>query len=158
MDEQTGAAALTRKDFLKTSAVTAAALLTSGNYAFAAQGTDRIGVGVIGCGGRGTGAAGDCANAAPGVEIVALGDLFEDRVKSSRENLKGLGDKLKVTDARCFSGFDAYRKVIATPGVDLVILATPPGFRPAHLKAAVEAASTSSWKSRSPSTRPASAP
>lgn len=139
--ESLGGVNVTRRDFLKTGASVAAgtaALLASGNYAFA-QGTGKIRVGVVGCGGRGTGAAGDCANSAPGVEIVALGDVFKDRVDGARDNLKNsLKDKFKVTDANCFVGFDAYKQVIAAP-VDLVILATPPGFRAMQLEAAVNA-------------------
>lgn len=99
---------------------------------------DTIRVGLIGCGGRGTGAAVNCVESSPGVEITALGDVFRDRLDSSRANLGRLGDKLDVPDERCFVGFDAYQQVIAS-GVDLVILATPPGFRPLHLAAAVEA-------------------
>lgn len=129
--------ALSRRGFLKSSAAVTA-LVATGNYAFA-QGSGVIRVGVIGCGGRGTGAAGDCINAADKVELVAMGDLFEDRLNGSRNRLKNsLGEKFKVTDDRCFTGFDNYQKVIGS-GVDLVILASPPGFRPAHLKAAVEA-------------------
>lgn len=107
------------------------------HYAFAG-GSDRLRVGLIGCGGRGTGAARDCVSAAPGVEIVALGDLFKDRLETCRQNLADLGEKFKVSDERCFVGFDAYQRVIES-GVDLVILATPPGFRPIHFRAAVEA-------------------
>ncbi|MCC6443513.1 MAG: Gfo/Idh/MocA family oxidoreductase [Armatimonadetes bacterium] len=130
-----------RRDFIKTSAGVTAAALGSGFAGFEAvhaAGPDTLRVGVIGCGGRGTGAASDCANAAPNIEIVALGDLFRDRVDGCREGLKGLGDRFKVTDDRCFVGFDAYQKVIDS-GVDMVILAAPPGFRPVHFKAAVEA-------------------
>ena len=143
MDTQEAAktAAVSRRDFLKTSATltASAALLASGNYAHA-QGTGKILVGVVGCGGRGSGAAGDCARAgADTVEIVALGDLFQDRLNGSKERLRrDLAAQFKVTDDRCFTGFDAYQKVIGS-GVDLVILATPPGFRPMHLKAAIEA-------------------
>ncbi|MCC6731059.1 MAG: Gfo/Idh/MocA family oxidoreductase [Chthonomonadales bacterium] len=130
---------VTRRHFLRSSAAAAvsAALLSTGNYAFA-QGSDRIRVGLIGCGGRGTGAAGDCANSAPNIEIWAMGDVFEDRLNGSREHLKGLGDKLKVTDERCFTGIDAYKHVLAQD-IQLVILATPPGFRPVHFQAAIEA-------------------
>jgi myo-inositol 2-dehydrogenase/D-chiro-inositol 1-dehydrogenase len=106
---------------------------------------DVIRVGVIGCGGRGTGAAKDCLTAAERVELVALGDLFPDRVAKCRENLArvasenpSLKSRIKVKDAQVFSGFDAYRKVIAS-NVDLVVLAAPPAFRPQHLAAAVEA-------------------
>ncbi len=132
---------LSRRDFVKTGALATAGaslLMASGNFAYAA-GSDTIKVGLIGCGGRGTGAARDCVESAPGVQITALGDLFEDQADRSRELLKeAIGDALKVTDATVFSGFDAYQHVINS-GVDMVILATPPGFRPQHLKAAVEA-------------------
>ena len=83
--------------------------------------------------------------ASEGVEIVALGDLFPDRLAACRTNLANavkdnpdLAAKLKVTDDKCFTGFDAYKKVIDS-GVDLVMFATPPGFRPMHLAAAVAA-------------------
>ncbi len=137
-----GDANVTRRDFLKTGTLAAAgtaAFLATGNYAFA-QGSGTIRVGLVGCGGRGTGAAGDCASSAPGVQIVALGDVFRDRLDGARDNLKkSLGaDKFKVTDANCFTGFDAYKQVIAAP-VDLVILATPPGFRAMMVEAAVNA-------------------
>jgi predicted dehydrogenase len=131
-----------RRDFLRTSvAATAGLAATFGSspvWAHAA-GSDTIRVGLIGCGGRGTGAARDCVTAAPGVEIVAMGDLFPDRVERSRRQLtEHIGDKLKVTNATAFTGFDNYQKVIDS-GVDLVILAAPPGFRPQHLEAAVRA-------------------
>lgn len=129
---------LSRRELLGASAVAAmTALMARGNFAFA-QGSDTIKVGLIGCGGRGTGAAHDCAKADPGVVIWALGDLFEDRLKGCRESVKGLGEQYQVSDERCFVGLDAYQKVIAS-GVDLVILATHPGFRPPHFRAAVEA-------------------
>lgn len=129
---------LTRRDFVKTSAALAAALAAGTERIFAA-GSDVLRVGLIGCGGRGTGAAKDCVSAAPGVEIVAMGDMFKDRIDSAFEDLKkNLGDKAKVTREKCFVGFDAYQKVIAS-GVDLVLLAGPPHFRAAHLKAAIEA-------------------
>lgn len=142
MDEKKNAApttdALSRRDFIRVSAGAAgiAAMAATGNYAFA-QGSDRIRVGLIGCGGRGTGAAGDCANAAPGIEIVALGDAFKDRVDGCKNGLRSLGDKFKVTDDRCFVGFDAYKRVVDS-GVDMVILASPPGFRPEHLRYAID--------------------
>ncbi len=127
---------LNRRNFLKAGAV--ASLVTTGNYAFAA-GADKIRVGLIGCGGRGTGAAGNCATADKGIEIVAMGDLFKDRLEGSRNHLKNsLGDQCKVTDDKCFVGFDAHKAVLATD-IDMVILATPPGFRPYHFQAAVEA-------------------
>lgn len=93
--------------------------------------------GVIGCGGRGTGAAINWLNAGPGVEIIALGDVFQDRVQGCRDRIKK--DKgVEIADEKCFVGFDAYQKVIDS-GVDVVILATPPKFRPEHFEAAVKA-------------------
>lgn len=133
---------ISRRDFLKTSAMTAAGLsaglMASGNYAYAA-GSDTIRVGLIGCGGRGTGAAANCVESSSGVELVAMGDVFADRLNQSKERLKEqLGDAFKVTDDNSFVGFDNYKNVIASDA-DLIILATPPGFRPEHYKAAVEA-------------------
>ena len=119
-----------------------------------APGSDKIRVGVIGCGSRGTGAAKNCVDSSPNVEIVALGDTFKDRVDACLKMLKANdpaeksewsasgpwrnADKVTATPETCFTGFDAYKQVIACD-VDLVILATPPHFRPIHLKAAVEA-------------------
>src|SRR2546423_790962 len=133
--------ALSRRDLLKTTAtISAAAAFASlgSNFAFA-QGSDKIRVGLIGCGGRGTGAAGDCINSNDNVQLVAMGDLFQDHLDDARVKLKdALKENFAVTDDRCFVGFDAYQKVIASD-VDLVILATPPGFRPTHIAAAVDA-------------------
>jgi predicted dehydrogenase len=127
-------------DLLRSAAVLGAGTLAFSSGVFAA-GSDEIKVGVVGCGGRGTGAAGDCIKSAPGVKIVAMGDLFQDRVEGSLSRLMG-NDELKanvdVPKDRVFWGFDNYQKVINS-GVDMVILASPPGFRPAHVKAAVEA-------------------
>jgi predicted dehydrogenase len=104
-----------------------------------AAGSDRIRVGLIGCGGRGTGAAAQAVSAAPNVKLVAMGDAFKDRLDGSRTQLvKKYGDKIDVPPERCFVGFDAYQKVIASDA-NYIILATPPGFRPQHLKAAVAA-------------------
>lgn len=129
---------ITRRTFLKGSAALAAGAAVMSIPFVHAQGSDRIRVGLIGCGGRGKGAANDCVNAAPGIEIYAIGDLFEDRMESAKKDLRGLGNKTNLTDERCFYGFDNYLKVIQS-GVDMVILATPPGFRPQHFKAAIEA-------------------
>jgi myo-inositol 2-dehydrogenase/D-chiro-inositol 1-dehydrogenase len=130
-----------RRDFLKTStAVVVGSGLASGLSmpgAFAAE-TDEIKVGVIGCGGRGTGAIDNVLNAAPGVRIVAVGDLFTDRLEASLKNLAKHGDKVAIPADRQFVGWDAYEKVIASD-VNYIILASPPAFRPAHLKAAIEA-------------------
>lgn len=93
--------------------------------------------GVIGCGGRGTGAALNFLSAGPNLQIVALGDTFKDRVDSCREEI--LKEKKQEVPAdKCFVGFDAFQKVLGAD-VDLVILATPPSFRPEHFEAAVQA-------------------
>ncbi|HSE98269.1 MAG TPA: Gfo/Idh/MocA family oxidoreductase [Blastocatellia bacterium] len=132
-----------RRDFLKTStAATLGTTLTAhlgaipGAYA---SGSDTIKVGLIGCGGRGTGAAFNALNAGPGVKIMALGDVFKDRLDECRTRLlKNASDKLDLPPDRCFVGFDAFEKVIASD-VNYIILASPPAFRPQHLKAAAAA-------------------
>jgi predicted dehydrogenase len=142
---------VSRRDFLKSSAAVSLVGMTSlSKYAFAA-GSDKLRVGVIGCGGRGTGAAYNCVVSAPGVEIYALGDLFKDRldgcVKSLTSDPAKAGgyygggvpkENFNAPKERQFVGFDAYQKVIDS-GVDMIISAAPPHFRPIHLKAAIEA-------------------
>jgi len=134
---------LTRRDFIKTASAASMASLAaavSGGGGLFASGTDTIRVGLVACGGRGTGAAINCMEAVPGVEVVALADLFADRLESSLARLKEKhADKVRVTPDKCFTGFDAYKKVCSLPEVDLIVTAAPPGFRPLHLKAAVEA-------------------
>ncbi len=96
-------------------------------------------VGLIGCGGRGTGAAAQALEADPNVILYAMGDVFEDRLEEAHAALSKLApEKIKVEKKNKFIGFDAYQKVLATD-VDVVLLTTPPAFRPDHLKAAVEA-------------------
>ncbi len=93
--------------------------------------------GLIGCGGRGTGAALNFLDAGPNLQITALGDVFEDRLNNARNKL--LKNKQnEVAEDNCFVGFDAYEKVIDS-GVDVIILATPPHFRPMQFEAAVKA-------------------
>lgn len=104
-----------------------------------AQKKDTLKVGLIGCGGRGTGAAVQALNADPDVVLYAMADAFEDRLTSSLEIMKKAhGQRVKVDKQRQFIGFDAYQKLIDS-GVDVVLLAAPPGFRPDHLTAAVDA-------------------
>ncbi len=93
--------------------------------------------GIIGCGGRGSGAAINFLNAGPNLQIVALGDTFEDRVDACRERILKEKEQ-EVPVENCYVGFDAYQKVIDS-GVDIIIMATPPYFRPEHLAAAIEA-------------------
>ncbi len=125
---------ITRRELLRGSAAAAGALALTGMagpLAYAA-GSGKIRVGVIGCGGRGSGAANDCFNSSQGVEIVALADAFSDR-------LNGLKNQFKVPDNRCFVGLNAYKELLALDDIDMVILATPPGFRPVQLEAAINA-------------------
>lgn len=98
-----------------------------------------IKVGLIGCGGRGTGAAAQAMAADPDVELTAMGDVFPDRLDKSYASLEKVNPKqLKVSKKNKFIGFDAYQKVIDS-GVDVVLLTAPPGFRPLHFEAAVNA-------------------
>ena len=132
----------TRRDFLKTSAAAGAILgapaILSGNL-FAAQDSDTLRVGLVGCGGRGSGAAEQALSADPNVVLTAMGDAFEEKIQPSLNELrKKHAERVKVTPDKCFAGLDAYQKVIES-GVDVVLLCSPPGFRPAHLKAAVAA-------------------
>jgi predicted dehydrogenase len=139
-----------RREFLKSTAVAGTAMAANwsliGNVH--AAGGDTIKVGLIGCGGRGTGAADNVLHSAPNVKIHAMGDVFKDRldgcvgtlqkIAATDPKVKELGNSVDVPDDRRFLGFDAYQQVLAS-GVDYVILATPPGFRPSHLEAAVAA-------------------
>jgi myo-inositol 2-dehydrogenase / D-chiro-inositol 1-dehydrogenase len=93
--------------------------------------------GLIGCGGRGTGAAINFLDAGPNLQIVALGDVFQDRLDKCRSELK-TQKNVDIPDEKCFLGFDAYEKVMDS-GIDIVLLCTPPHFRPQHVEAAVKA-------------------
>jgi predicted dehydrogenase len=137
------AAQSSRRDFLKTSSALAAAgalagTLSIGRSAYAA-GSDLLKIGLVGCGGRGTGAAVNALGADKNCKLVALADVFSDRLQNSLEVLKKESpDKVAVDPEHCFVGFDSGQKLIAS-GVDVVILAEPPHFRPVNLKAAIEA-------------------
>lgn len=137
---------ISRRTFVEASAVAAASLaLPNRAFAIGRKTADPIRIGVIGCGGRGTGSVRDAIAASDNVFITALADLFPDRLadartafaKSVAENPR-FAAAYKVTDETCFTGFDSYLKVVAT-NCDLVILASPPAFRSAHLSAAVRA-------------------
>lgn len=135
----------TRRDFLKSSStlalagvLAAPAILTSRSSA--ASPGETLKVGLVGCGGRGTGAAAQALKADGNVQLHAVGDVFQSAVEGSIKAVTAEvgAEKVKVLPENRFVGLDAYRKVIDS-GVDVVLLATPPGFRPPHLKAAVEA-------------------
>ncbi len=131
-----------RREFIQTSA-TAAGVVAAGmslSRVAHAAGSDEIKIGLVGCGGRGSGAVKNALQV-PGVKLVAAGDIFEDRLKSGLANLSkdpATKDKIDVPAERQFLGFDAYDKVLKS-GIDLIILATPPGFRPKQFEAAVKA-------------------
>ncbi len=134
-----------RREFLKTSAVVATAAaavplaLQSGVYA---SGDDTIKIGLVGAGGRGSGAAKQALSTQGNVKLVGVADAFEDNARRAASNIKqslgDKGDRVDVKDDKVFVGFDAYQKLIDS-GIDLVILATPPGFRPLHFEYAVKA-------------------
>jgi len=130
-----------RRQFMQRSSVAVAGL--SGGLSLArsahAGADETIRVALIGCGGRGTGAAGQALSTKGPVQLVAVADAFRDRLNGCLNNLqKRHGDRIDVPEERKFVGFDAYKQAIDA-GIDLVILATPPGFRPMHFEAAVEA-------------------
>jgi predicted dehydrogenase len=132
----------TRREFLKASAlagsILAAPAILPGKL-FASENSDTLRVGLVGCGGRGSGAADEALTADKNVILTAMGDAFDDRLQTSLKNLRTHHpEKVQVTPEKCFVGLDAYQKVIDS-GVDVVLLATPPGFRPIHLKAAIAA-------------------
>lgn len=143
---------VTRREFVKSAgAVTAAAALGGlivprafGGGVFAG-GADKIRVGLVGCGGRGTGAAMQALAADPGVVLVAMGDVFKDRLDAAHAALSTPSDdmpkettlRVQVADDHKFVGFDSYKQVIDS-GVDVVLLTSYPCFRPAHLRYAIE--------------------
>jgi myo-inositol 2-dehydrogenase / D-chiro-inositol 1-dehydrogenase len=139
-----------RRNFLKTTAVAGGTL--AANLAMLssvhADGGDEIKIGLIGCGGRGTGAADNALHAAPHVKLYAMGDAFKDRLEGAHNRLTKiasddprvteLGNSVDVPPERRFVGLDAFEKVIQS-GANYIVLATPPGFRPIHLAAAIAA-------------------
>jgi myo-inositol 2-dehydrogenase / D-chiro-inositol 1-dehydrogenase len=132
------ASVLDRRGFLSTStAAVGSAMLANlaiSRTAFAA-GSDKLKIALIGCGGRGSGAASQALNV-PGTTLVAVADAFQDRLQGALDHLKtAQGDKVQVPAENQFVGFDGYKKAIAL--CDVAILATPPGFRPQHFEEAI---------------------
>jgi len=135
---------MTRRRFLKTSAqVTALAGFSVATHTYGAS-SDRIRVGLVGCGGRGTGAARDAMLAGPNIELVAMGDIFKAKVENSlarlmkiQQDSPAMKNSIKVKPDHCFAGLDAYQNVIDSD-IDYVLLCTPPGFRPEHIEYAVK--------------------
>jgi predicted dehydrogenase len=131
---------ISRRDLLKAGAVASAGAFVSRSGRVYAAGSDKMRVAIIGCGDRGTKDAIDFLNSAEGVEMIAMADIFQDRIDGSLAQMKkAVPDKVKVTPETCFLGFGAYKKIMAMKEVDVVLLTTPPGFRPPMVKAALEA-------------------
>jgi predicted dehydrogenase len=155
---------LSRRSFIQGSSAAVAGALTALNvphvHAASLEKDPGVRIGLIGCGGRGTGAVLNAVGAAvksiypqegyhtedvaegatrrhQNIQVVALADLFEERLQRCQHNLARLG--LNVPSDQCFIGFDAYETLLAHPDINYVILATPPHFRPVHLRAAIEA-------------------
>ncbi|MEI6106257.1 MAG: Gfo/Idh/MocA family oxidoreductase [Opitutae bacterium] len=139
-----------RRQFLKAGAAASLLPMLGAVPSVFAAGSDRIRIGLVGCGGRGLGAVRNCLAADPSVQLVALGDAFADRIDAALDEFtKGApnanpprpplpADQFAVTRECCFTGFDNYKQVINS-GIDLVLLVAPPHFRPLHLQAAITA-------------------
>ncbi|MCR4412462.1 MAG: Gfo/Idh/MocA family oxidoreductase [Thermoguttaceae bacterium] len=136
----------TRREFLKATSAGAAGLAMVGGLNLAksvhAAGSDRIKIALVGCGGRGTGAAANCLNVQhvlkQQIQLVAVADAFENRAKGALGQLKNqFPEQVDVPADRVFVGLDAYQKAIDC-GIDLVVMAAPPGFRPSHYAYAIE--------------------
>lgn len=139
------AAPVTRRDFVKAGAAAglAASVLPAARALGSSAGVGAarpMTVGVIGCGGRGTGAAVNALEAHPDVRVVALADLFQDRLRGCRDYLREHHqERASVADDLCFTGFDAYQRLLDAADLTYVVLATPPHFRPIHFDAAIRA-------------------
>ncbi|MFN9026125.1 MAG: Gfo/Idh/MocA family oxidoreductase, partial [Akkermansiaceae bacterium] len=125
-----------RREFMKAGALVTAATLLPGMASAQGSAGKEIKVALIGCGGRGTGAASQSLNV-PGTKLVAMADAFEDNLKKAHDSLqKQFKERVDVPAERRFVGFDAFKK--ATDAADLVLLCSSPGFRPAHFEYAVQ--------------------
>ena len=127
---------LSRRVFLKSSAAAAAATVVTAPAVHAASG-DTLKIALVGCGGRGTGAAMNALQADSNVKLVALCDIFPDRIQKTLTELKAaLPNKVDVSPEHCYDGFDGYKAAI--DACDVAVLGTSPGFRPMHLAYAVD--------------------
>ena len=133
--------AITRRDFLKSSAVAASAATVGAldlSRSAHAAGSDISKVGMIGCGGRNSGAGAQALAADPGAHLVAMCDIFKGRVEAARETIKkSKGEQVTVEDSHCFTGFDGYKHVIEAS--DVVLIANAAKFHPIHAMAAIQA-------------------
>src|SRR5437762_10230846 len=132
---------LTRRSFLHRGAagVAGAALVSGFPHIVNAEAAKAIKIGIVGCGGRGSGALSDAMNADPYVVLTAMADVHADRLETSYKNIStAKPEQVKVPENQMFVGFDAIDRILATD-IDIVFLTTPPGFRPAHLHKAINA-------------------
>jgi myo-inositol 2-dehydrogenase/D-chiro-inositol 1-dehydrogenase len=131
---------VSRRKFMGSAVLASAAVSFPNVLTAESKGKEVIRFALIGCGGRGKGAAAQVMNSPHKTECVALADAFMDTAKGAQNYLKHVGheDKLKVTDDTIFAGLDAYKKVMEMDNVDLVLLTTSPGFRPLHFEHAVK--------------------
>ncbi|MEK7405410.1 MAG: Gfo/Idh/MocA family oxidoreductase [Acidobacteriota bacterium] len=140
-NQSEGGRGTSRRDFLKTSAVAVPATAVTGLAANAAgyvAASDVIRIGMIGCGGRNTGAGGQALTADKGARLVAMADVMLDRIQERRSELKvKFREQVAVDDDHCFAGFDGYKKVIES--VDVVLIANAAKFHPMHMMAAIQA-------------------
>ena len=130
----------TRRNFLKGTAVTAAGAALSSSIARTAhaQGSDEIRFALIGCGGRGSGASQNIFETKGNVKLVACADAFQPKISSAIANLsRKYANKIDVPPDRMYAGFDGYKKAIDDSDCDLVVIATPPGFKPQQFEYAV---------------------
>ena len=131
---------LTRRDFIKTTAPRRSPRPSPETSASTPADRTRSASASSAAAAAGRARPSTASTAAPGVEVVALFDLFQDRVDSSLKRLQEkIPDKVKVTPETCSPASTDYKKLLALPEVNLIVTAAPPGFRPIHLKAAVEA-------------------
>lgn len=140
---------VTRRSFLSTSsqsaATAAAAFQIIRPELVRGQTPAKLRAGLVGVGGRGRQAVNDLLTADDRVEVVAMADLFEDQLEKNLRWLKedkrneAIAARVAVAPDRRYTGFDAYKKLVAAPDIDVVMLATPPGYRPMHFEAAIEA-------------------
>ncbi len=135
---------VSRRSLLKGATAGASSFLIIKPELVRGAGKEKLKAGLVGCGGRGTQAIIDLLTGTENVEVVAMGDLFEDRLEQSLRRIRDaqkfpkIQDRIKVDPEHRFVGFDAYKKVLASD-IDIVMLCTPPGYRPEHFEAAIEA-------------------
>ena len=143
METQSQRGAISRREFGRAAAVLSGAALLAARAARAQQNADTLKIGLLGCGGRGTGALNQILAANDNVVVTALADVFEDRTKGAYERMVeagtgALAGKVAIEPDHCFTGLDAYQRILATD-IDILVEGTLPYCRPKHIAAAVEA-------------------